>query len=36
MVQKGMVSTVLDGGKAITATPYGGGTVTPALIVPFF
>lgn len=36
MVQKGKVSTVLDGGKAVTVTPYAGGTVTAPIIVPFF
>ena len=36
MVRKGKVSTVLDGGKFITATPFGGGTVTAPMTVPFF
>lgn len=36
MVHKGKVSTILDGGKSITATPYAGGTVTAPLTVPFF
>ena len=36
MVYKGKVSTILDGGKSITATPYSGGTVTAPLTVPFF
>jgi hypothetical protein len=36
MVQKGKVSTVIDGGKAVTATPYAGGTVTVPLTVPAF
>lgn len=36
MVLKGKVSSVLDGGKAVTATPYSGGTVTAPLTVPFF
>lgn len=36
MVQKGKVSAVLDGGKTVTVTPYAGGTVTPAITVPFF
>ena len=36
MIQKGKVSTILDGGKTITATPYAGGTVTAPLTVPFF
>ena len=35
MVHKGKVSTILNGGKAITATPYTGGTVTAPLTVPF-
>ena len=34
MVEKGKVSTVLDGGKFVTATPYSGGTVTAPLAVP--
>ncbi len=36
MVKKGKVSTILDDGKSITATPYAGGTVTVSLTVPFF
>lgn len=36
MVHKGKVSTVLNGGKSVTATPYAGGTVTAPLTVPFF
>lgn len=36
MVLKGKVSAVLDGGTAVTVTPYGGGVVTVALTVPFF
>lgn len=36
MVQKGKVSAILDGGRAVTVTPYAGSTVTAALIVPFF
>lgn len=36
MVQKGKVSSVLDGGKAVTVTPYVGGTVTAPITVPFF
>lgn len=36
MVYKGKVSTILDGGKSVTATPYAGGTVTAPLTVPFF
>ena len=36
MIRKGKVSTVLEGGKAVTVTPYGGGTVTTAITVPFF
>lgn len=36
MIQKGKVSTVLNNGKAITATPYASGTVTAPLTVPFF
>lgn len=34
MVEKGKVSSVLDGGKSVTATPYSGGTVTAPLAVP--
>lgn len=34
MVQKGKVSSVLDGGKSVTATPYFGGAVTAPLVVP--
>jgi hypothetical protein len=30
------VSTVLNGGKAVTVTPYAGSTVTAPLTVPFF
>lgn len=36
MIQKGKVSTILNGGKAITVTPYAGGAVTAPLTVPFF
>ena len=36
MVLKGKVSAVLNGGAAVTVTPYGGGVVTVALTVPFF
>lgn len=36
MVYKGKVSTILDGGNMITATPFSGGTVTAPLAVPFF
>ena len=36
MVQKGKVSTVLDGGKAVTVTPYAGNTVTAPITVPVF
>lgn len=36
MVSKGKVSTVLNSGKTITATPYAGGTVTAPLTVPYF
>ena len=35
-INKGRVSNILDGGKAVAITPYSGGTVTPALTVPFF
>lgn len=36
MVQKGKVSAILDGGRAVTVTPYAGSTVTAALTVPSF
>lgn len=36
MVLKGKVSAVLPDGKSITATPYGSGTVTAPLTIPFF
>ena len=36
MVKKGKVSTVSADGKTVTVTPYSGGIVTSALIVPFF
>ena len=36
MVLKGKVSAVINGGAAVTVTPYGGGVVTVALTVPFF
>lgn len=36
MVHKGKVSAVLDGGKAVTVTPYAGGTVTTPITVPIF
>lgn len=36
MTQKGKVSSVLDGGKKVTATPYGGGVVSISLVVPAF
>ena len=36
MVLKGKISGVLNGGTAVTVTPYGGGVVTPPLTVPFF
>ena len=36
MVLKGKVSGVLNGGAAVTVTPYGGGVVTIPLTVPFF
>lgn len=36
MVLKGKVSDVLNGGVAVTVTPYGGGVVTVPLTVPFF
>lgn len=36
MVLKGKVSDVLNGGTAVTVTPYGGGVVTIPLAVPFF
>ena len=36
MVQKGKISSVLNGGKVVTVTPYTGSTVTTQLTVPFF
>ena len=36
MVQKGKVSDVLNGGTAVSVTPFGGGVVTMPLTVPFF
>lgn len=36
MVLKGKVSTVLDGGRAVTVTPYAGSTVTAPITVPVF
>lgn len=36
MVLKGKVSDILNGGAAVTVTPYGGGVVTIPLTVPFF
>ena len=36
MVQKGKVAAVLDGGNAVTITPYSGGTVTFPITVPVF
>lgn len=36
MVQKGKVSSILEGGKFVTVTPYFGSTVTTSLAVPFF
>ena len=36
MVLKGKVSDVLNGGVAVTVTPYGGGVVTVPLTVPAF
>lgn len=36
MVLKGKISDILNGGAAVTVTPYGGGVVTIPLTVPFF
>lgn len=36
MIQKGKITAVLDGGRAVTITPYGGGTVSSSITVPFF
>ena len=36
MVQKGKVSAVLNGGKAVAVTPYTGNTVSTPVTVPFF
>lgn len=35
-IHKGKISTIENGGKYVTVTPYNGGTVTPPLTVPFF
>lgn len=34
MILKGKVSGILNGGAAVTVTPYGGGVVTVPLTVP--
>ena len=36
MVQKGKISSVLNGGKSVIVTPYTGSTVTTQIAVPFF
>ena len=36
MVLKGKISSVLNGGKAVTVTPYAGSTVTAPITVPVF
>lgn len=36
MINKGKVTGVIDGGKAVIVKPYRGDTVTPPLAVPFF
>lgn len=36
MVQKGKVAAVLDGGRAVTITPYAGTIVTTAITVPAY
>ena len=36
MIHKGKVSTVLEGGKSVTVTPYAGGAVTAGITVPGF
>ena len=36
MVQKGKISSVLNGGKMVTVTPYIGSTVTAPITVPAF
>lgn len=36
MTNKGKISAVLQGGKAVTVKPYSGEVVTSPLVVPFF
>ena len=36
MVQKGKVAAVLNGGRAVTVTPYAGTIVTTPIIVPAY
>lgn len=36
MIQKGKITAVLEGGRAVTITPYGGSIVTGAITVPVF
>ena len=36
MIQKGIVSSVLNGGGMVTVSPYGGGAVTAPLVVQHF
>lgn len=36
MIQKGKVSTILNGGKSVTITPYNGGIVSAPITVPYF
>ena len=35
-IQKGKVSSSTVDGTFVSVTPYGGGIVTPPLVVPFF
>lgn len=36
MIQKGVISSVLNRGEMVTVTPYAGGTVTAPLAVQYF
>lgn len=36
MVQKGKVVAILDGGRAVTVTPYGSSIVTTSITVPAY
>jgi hypothetical protein len=36
MVRKGIIVAVLDGGRAVTVTPYAGSIVTVPITVPAY